>query len=66
MQLTIVSGGPIHCHPRTCPTIYKTDRGTIVVQGTSVTDDCGIEVPADEALVEIPVALLATLPDLSS
>lgn len=44
------------------PTLYETDRGTIVVRGYAITDpqaraDLG-EVPAGELDIEIPRALL--------
>jgi hypothetical protein len=45
------------CRDGTCPTIYETDRGTIVVQGYVVTDGEVIP-PEGEALVEIPAELL--------
>ena len=49
-----------------CPTLYVTERGTIVVQGTTVTDPealaamgtRGNGLPAHESAVEIPAALL--------
>ncbi|MEU5797223.1 MULTISPECIES: hypothetical protein [unclassified Streptomyces] len=45
------------CDEGECPTLYATDRGTLVVQGGLLTDH-GREVPAHEALVEIPVELI--------
>jgi hypothetical protein len=54
MQLTPIRGA---CRDGTCPTIYATDRGTIVVQGYTVTD-ADVTVPDGEALVEIPAELL--------
>jgi hypothetical protein len=45
------------CRDGTCPTIYETDRGTIVVQGYVVTDS-DVTPPKGEALVEIPAELL--------
>jgi hypothetical protein len=45
------------CRDGTCPTIYRSDRGTIVVQGYVVTD-ADVTVPEGEALVEIPAELL--------
>lgn len=44
----------------TCPTIYKTDRGTFVVQGFIVDDPealATMNLPAGETAVEIPQAL---------
>lgn len=46
------------CGAGTCPTVYKTNRGTLVVQGYAVTGaDVGVDVPPGELLVEIPVDL---------
>ena len=56
-KLTLVTS---LCGTGTCPTVYRTDRGTLVVQGYTVTPtNLGIEVPAGEQLVEIPADLLA-------
>lgn len=45
-----------------CPTLYRTDRGTIVVQGYKVTDPEALAdlrgLADDEAVVEIPEKLL--------
>ena len=43
------------------PTLYATDRGTLVVQGWRITDAEALDalaVPEHETVVEIPVALL--------
>jgi hypothetical protein len=48
------------CWDGTCPTLYESDRGTIVVQGW-VVEDSDVVPPAGEALVEIPVELLQQL-----
>ena len=57
MKLTTLSTQ--NCHGGNCPTIYKTDRDTIVVQGNIVRpEEAGISVPTHEGLVEIPLALL--------
>ncbi|MGW2230541.1 hypothetical protein [Streptomyces formicae] len=45
------------CDKKDCPTIYKTDRGTILVQGETPTDH-GLTIPAHETLVEIPMDLI--------
>ncbi|WP_330452799.1 MULTISPECIES: hypothetical protein [unclassified Streptomyces] len=45
------------CDKKDCPTIYKTDRGTILVQGETPADH-GLAIPADENLVEIPMSLI--------
>jgi hypothetical protein len=48
------------CGSGTCPTVYRTDRGTLVVQGyTLAAEDTDIDLPAGEQLVEIPAELLA-------
>jgi hypothetical protein len=43
------------CGSGSCPTVYRTDRDTVLVQGTAAT---GITVPDGELLVEIPRELL--------
>lgn len=48
----------------TCPTLYRTDRGTMVVQGYVVTHMEALSVPdlaAGETAVEVPLDLLAGL-----
>ncbi|TVZ97573.1 hypothetical protein [Streptomyces sp. BK340] len=45
------------CDEGECPTLYATDRGTLVVQGDLLADH-GREIPEHEALVEIPVELI--------
>jgi hypothetical protein len=54
MKLTKIKGA---CRDDTCPTLYATDRGTIVVQGYVVRDS-DVTVPEGEALVEVPAELL--------
>jgi hypothetical protein len=47
------------CDTASCPTIYESDRGTLVVQGYAVpAGDAGVALPDGELLVEIPVNLL--------
>ncbi len=53
MKLKALGGG---CWDGTCPTLYESDRGTIVVQGWIVTDS-DVTPPEGEALVEIPMEL---------
>jgi hypothetical protein len=53
MELTKIAG--TNCKDGDCPTVYRTDRGTIAVQGYSLAR----EVPEGEALVEIPAELLS-------
>ncbi|MFD0525338.1 hypothetical protein [Paractinoplanes durhamensis] len=56
-QLTLVTS---LCGSGTCPTVYRTDRGTLVVQGYTITaDNVDIDLPAGEQLVEVPADLLA-------
>lgn len=43
------------CGGGSCPTVYRTDRGTVLVQGRAGT---GVAVPDGELLVEIPRELL--------
>jgi hypothetical protein len=51
-----------------CPSVYETDRGTLVIQGWRVTDSEALDALADRGLpphetaVEIPLELLAYLP----
>jgi hypothetical protein len=49
------------CTTGTCPTVYRSDRGTVVVQGYAISaETAGVDVPDGELLVEIPVELLRT------
>ncbi|GES30346.1 hypothetical protein AB0G60_18235 [Streptomyces angustmyceticus] len=48
------------CDLKDCPTIYATDRGTLLVQGETPGDH-GLRVPAHENLVEIPEQLVIDL-----
>jgi len=60
MQLRRLAG----CSGGSCPAVYETDRGTDVVQGAIVTDPqalTGVDLPASETLVEVPMELLAKL-----
>ncbi|MGW7582151.1 hypothetical protein ACWGKU_07795 [Kitasatospora sp. NPDC054768] len=54
MKLTRLVGS---CDEGECPTLYLTDRGTLAVQGEHVTEH-GLQIPAHEMLVEIPVELI--------
>ncbi|MGC0419259.1 hypothetical protein [Embleya sp. AB8] len=54
MQLDKVSGNG-NCGKDDCPTVYRTDRGTVAVQGYTITDADNVEPAANEALVEIPL-----------
>ncbi len=47
------------CGTGTCPTVYQTDRGTLLIQGYAVSaEEAGIDLPAGELLVEIPTHLV--------
>jgi hypothetical protein len=48
---------------RTCPNINATDQGTLVVQGRAVSGNAHADLPlgSGEAVVEVPLALLAEL-----
>ena len=47
------------CSAGTCPTIYRTQRDTLVVQGNAVApESVDIELGPGELLVEIPESLL--------
>ncbi|GAA1040644.1 hypothetical protein GCM10009557_62490 [Virgisporangium ochraceum] len=48
------------CVASDCPTVYRTNRDTVVVQGYRVSaDEIGLTLPQNETLVEIPPDLLA-------
>jgi hypothetical protein len=48
------------CSGGECPTVYVTDRNTVVVQGYLLQPEtAGISLPDGEFLVEIPPGLLA-------
>lgn len=55
-----------------CPNLYRTDRGTFVVQGTRITDPDALAtlrargLPEHETAVEIPAALLNFAPPQSA
>jgi uncharacterized protein (DUF779 family) len=55
--MKVIAGG---CVDGTCPTIYATDRDTVVVQGRLV-DDTDVTLGDGEALVEIPAELLRSM-----
>ena len=45
-----------------CPTVYRTGHGALVIQGRPVDPgSVGIELPAGEALVEVPEQLIVAL-----
>jgi hypothetical protein len=48
-----------------CPSLYSTDRGTIVVQGWRISDPetlAQMEIPDHETVLEVPAALFRHLP----
>ncbi|MGW1996154.1 hypothetical protein [Embleya sp. NPDC001921] len=45
------------CEFDDCPTLYATDRDTLLVQGATPMDH-GLTIPTHEALVEIPMDLI--------
>lgn len=48
------------CASGACPTVYRTDSGSLVVQGYTVSAErAGIDLPDGEMLVEIPAELLS-------
>ncbi len=53
MELTRIAGDD-NCRNGDCPTVYRTDRGTIAVQGERLAHPT----PDHEAIVEIPLDLL--------
>lgn len=53
MELTRIAGG--NCKDGDCPAVYRTDRGSVAVQGYRVPHPA----PEGEAVVEIPAELLA-------
>jgi hypothetical protein len=52
-ELTKIAGDD-NCRNGDCPTVYRTDRGTIAVQGERLAHPT----PDHEAIVEIPLDLL--------
>lgn len=52
MELTLVAGGD--CGRDDCPTVFRTDRGTLAIQGYTIDR----QTPGGESVVEIPVNLL--------
>ena len=51
--------------PNDSPTLYKTERGTLLVQGYVVTDPealAEMRIPEGETVVEVPPSLMKYLP----
>ena len=60
MELTFVAKDP-NSEPNGSPTLYRTDRGSWVVQGWVVTDPAvltAMDIPIGESCVEIPDRLV--------
>lgn len=55
MKVEKLVGG---CDDGDCPTIYTTDRGTVVIQGDRVSRADGLKLGRGEDAVEIPLDLL--------
>jgi hypothetical protein len=55
MKLTRVDGS---CNSGDCPTVYRTDRGTIAIQGWLLAGEVDLILPEGEGLIEIPTELL--------
>ncbi len=63
MRLTLIGKDP-ESNPTGSPTVYRTDRGTWVVQGWNVTDPEALsqmDIPSGEGAVEIPDRMLQFL-----
>ena len=61
MRLIRLRGCP---DTETCPALFRTDRGTVVVQGYVVTDPealAALNLAAGETAVEVPLSLLTGL-----
>ena len=67
MKLTFLGSTSEH---GACPNLYKTDRGTYLVQGSVVTDPEALAtlrargLPDHETVVEVPVGIMGFLPQL--
>lgn len=59
MELTRIAGSG--CQGSTCPTIYRTDDGSYVVQGSTVKAAEGLTLPAHESAVRIPASVVDEL-----
>jgi hypothetical protein len=63
MHLTFIGKDP-ESNPTGSPTVYRTDRGTWVVQGWAVTDPealAQMDIPRGETVVEIPDRMIQFL-----
>jgi hypothetical protein len=60
MRLTLIGKDP-ESNPTGSPTVYRTDRGSWLVQGWTVTDPealAQMKIPTGETVVEIPDRML--------
>ncbi|MFE3448147.1 hypothetical protein ACFXJ8_04350 [Nonomuraea sp. NPDC059194] len=65
MRLTLVAKDP-ESNPTGSPTLYRTDRGTWMVQGWVVTDPEALQemrIPDGETVVEIPDRMIPFFQD---
>ncbi|KAA9164967.1 hypothetical protein FPZ12_006870 [Amycolatopsis acidicola] len=61
MELRKIAGD---CPDNECPTVYLSDRGTVVFQGDAVS--AGLKLGPDEQAVELPLHIVRqALPELS-
>jgi hypothetical protein len=61
MRLTLIAGDP-DSNPNNSPTLYKTDRGSWVVQGWVINDAdalATLNLPDGESAVEIPDRMIS-------
>ena len=58
MALIRISGS---CQGTNCPTIYRDDDGSYVIQGDTVAASTDLPLPAGEGAVRIPAALVDEL-----
>lgn len=58
MALTRLAGS---CQGTNCPTVYRDDDGSYVIQGYTVDSGPELELPAGESAVRVPAALVDEL-----
>ena len=70
MEVELVARGPImDCKGGECPGVFRTDRGTFLIQGYRVNrgEVSGLGgVAEDEDLVEIPASLLSEMSQVAA
>jgi hypothetical protein len=69
MQVELVAGPIMDCKGGECPGVFRTDRGTFLIQGTRVNrgEVNGLAaVGQDEDLVEIPASMLAEMSQIAA